>query len=136
MSSDWHQQVPVVVVTGSRRRSRALIPFLGGRILLPISNFRAVSGERFLPVVIVSNVCSSTANSVLISLLISLPRGDAGLMRGIRSPQNIQKIEQAVEISHLLKELRWKGPCSTDSGMSRMQIIHRLGLGRGTSVYL
>lgn len=50
-----------------------------------------------LPVVIVGDFCSSAVNSVLTSLLISLSRGDAGLMRGIRSPQNTQKIEQAVE---------------------------------------
>lgn len=44
--------------------------------------------------VIVGSFCSSTMYSVLIALLISLPRGDAGLMRRIGSPQHTQKIEQ------------------------------------------
>lgn len=36
-----------------------------------------------LPMVIVGSFCSSTVRWVLISLLLSLRRGGAGLMRGI-----------------------------------------------------
>lgn len=49
-----------------------------------------------LPMVIIGSFCSSTVRWVLISLLLSLRRGGAGLMRGIWSPQNTQKIEQAL----------------------------------------
>lgn len=43
-------------------------------------------------------------------------------MRGILSLQNMQKSNKLWKISHPLKELRWKGTCTMDSGMSRMQL--------------
>lgn len=34
----------------------------------------------------------------------------------------MQKVNRLWKISHLLRELRWKGLCTMDSGMSRMQL--------------
>lgn len=62
-----------------------------------------------LGVLIVGNFCP-TVNSILISLLISLPRGDAGLVGGIRPPQNTQKIEQAVENKSSIEGAEVEGP--------------------------
>lgn len=43
-------------------------------------------------------------------------------MRSILIPQNMSKMDKLWEISHPLKEVRCKGPCTTDSGMSRIQL--------------
>lgn len=57
-----------------------------------------------------------------ISLLISLPRGGAGLMRGIPSPQKTQNMELAVENSSSIEGAEVEGPCTMNSGMLRMQL--------------
>lgn len=92
MSSDWHQQVSVVVVIGSRCRSHAPHSFpREGGLSCPSPTDEQIVVRGSLPVVIVGNFCSSMVNSVLITLLLSLP------MRGIWFSQNTQKIEPAVE---------------------------------------
>lgn len=43
-------------------------------------------------------------------------------MRSSLTPQNVSKMDKLWKISHPLKEVRWKGPGTMDSGMSRIQL--------------